>query len=290
MAKSAKGGLGKGFGALLGESLLTEEEAGGGVSTLPMTLIEPNPHQPRKVFEPEALRELTHSIEMHGVVSPITVRKTENGYYQIIAGERRWRAARSAGLTEIPAMVMEADDKTVMELALIENLQRQDLNPIEEAQGYDVLMREYGLTQEAVAERVGKSRPAVANALRLLALPEDAREMVAAGTLSAGHARAVLAIHDASQRTQENLEKMAAMSVRQAEKFARTLSASQTSEQPPQQAPAVDYAAELAQKLERVLGRRVRIEAGKHAGLVSLEYYGPDDLERLAAALEHLSV
>ena len=213
MAK-AKGGLGKGFGALLGESLMAGEGEESGVSTLPTTLIEPNSAQPRKNFDPEAMRELTHSIAMHGVVSPITVRRAGDGYYQIIAGERRWRAARSAGLTEIPALVIEADDKTVMELALIENLQRQDLNPIEEAQGYHSLMEEYGLTQEQVAERVGKSRPAVANALRLLSLPAEAQQMLADGTLSAGHARAVLAIKDESLRTHEALEKMAGMSVR----------------------------------------------------------------------------
>lgn len=289
----AKGGLGKGFGALLGESLFAESEADGGVSTLPMTLIEPNREQPRKTFEPEAMQELTRSIAMHGVVTPITVRKTDGEYYQIIAGERRWRAARSAGLTEIPALVIEADDKTVMELALIENLQRQDLNPVEEAQGYQSLMEEYGLTQEQVAERVGKSRPAVANALRLLALPESAQEMVASGTLSAGHARAVLAIKDESLRTPEVLEKMAGMSVRQAEKFAKNLThtAEEQNQTPPADAPfEVDYMAELAHRLESALGRRVRIEQGKTAGTVTLEFYGDDDLERLAAALETLSV
>ena len=289
----AKGGLGKGFGALLGESLFAESEAAGGVSTLPMTLIEPNREQPRKTFEPEAMQELTRSIAMHGVVTPITVRKTDGEYYQIIAGERRWRAARSAGLTEIPALVIEADDKTVMELALIENLQRQDLNPVEEAQGYQSLMEEYGLTQEQVAERVGKSRPAVANALRLLALPESAQEMVASGTLSAGHARAVLAIKDESLRTPEVLEKMAGMSVRQAEKFAKNLThtAEEQNQTPPADAPfEVDYMAELAHRLESALGRRVRIEQGKTAGTVALEFYGDDDLERLAAALETLSV
>ena len=176
-----------------------------------------------------------------------------------------------------------------MELALIENLQRKDLNPIEEAQGFDSLIRDYGLTQEAVAERVGRSRPAVANALRLLALPDNARAMVAAGTLSAGHARAVLAIKDEKKRTDENLHKMAGMSVRQAEKFAKTLSAPEMPEPAPE-ACAVDYTAELAKKLEAALGRRVRIEQGKNAGAVSLEYYGPDDLERLCAALEKLSV
>ena len=289
----AKGGLGKGFGALLGESLFAESEADGGVSTLPMTLIEPNREQPRKTFEPEAMQGLTRSIAMHGVVTPITVRKTDGEYYQIIAGERRWRAARSAGLTEIPALVIEADDKTVMELALIENLQRQDLNPVEEAQGYQSLMEEYGLTQEQVAERVGKSRPAVANALRLLALPESAQEMVASGTLSAGHARAVLAIKDESLRTPEVLEKMAGMSVRQAEKFAKNLThtAEEQNQTPPADAPfEVDYMAELAHRLESALGRRVRIEQGKTAGTVALEFYGDDDLERLAAALETLSV
>ena len=289
MAK-AKGGLGKGFGALLGESLMTGEGEESGVSTLPMTLIEPNSAQPRKNFDPEAMRELTHSIAMHGVVSPITVRRAGDGYYQIIAGERRWRAARSAGLTEIPALVIEADDKTVMELALIENLQRQDLNPIEEAQGYHSLMEEYGLTQEQVAERVGKSRPAVANALRLLSLPAEAQQMLADGTLSAGHARAVLAIKDESLRTHEALEKMAGMSVRQAEKFAKGLC--RPAEKPKEQAApfAADYSADLAARLEGVLGRRVRIEHGKTSGTVSLEFYGDEDLERLAEALEKLSV
>ena len=289
MAK-AKGGLGKGFGALLGESLMAGEGEESGVSTLPMTLIEPNSAQQRKNFDPEAMRELTHSIAMHGVVSPITVRRAGDGYYQIIAGERRWRAARSAGLTEIPALVIEADDKTVMELALIENLQRQDLNPIEEAQGYHSLMEEYGLTQEQVAERVGKSRPAVANALRLLSLPAEAQQMLADGTLSAGHARAVLAIKDESLRTHEALEKMAGMSVRQAEKFAKGLC--RPAEKPKEQAApfAADYSADLAARLEGALGRRVCIEHGKTSGTVSLEFYGDEDLERLAEALEKLSV
>mgnify|MGYP002609795918 CR=1 FL=1 len=291
MAK-AKGGLGKGFGALLGESLMAAEEESGGVSTLPMTLVEPNREQPRKRFSPETMQELTRSIEMHGVVTPITVRKTENGYYQIIAGERRWRAARSAGLTEIPALVIEADDKTVMELALIENLQREDLNPIEEAQGYHSLMEEYGLTQEQVAERVGRSRPAVANALRLLSLPDEAQELLADGTLSAGHARAVLAIKDEALRTHDVLEKMAGMSVRQAEKYAKSLQKGPEPQSEPDQ-PAEfqpDYTAALAERLEHTLGRRVRIEQGKSSGTISLAFYGDDDLERLVAALETLSV
>lgn len=286
MAKSAKGGLGRGFGALLGDSL-GEDEQLDGVSTLPMTLIEPNADQPRRRFDPELLRELTESISMHGVISPITVRKMESGYYQIIAGERRWRAARSAGLTEIPAMVIEADDSEVMQMALIENLQRADLTPIEEAEGYDSLMREHGLTQEQVSERVGKSRPTVANALRLLQLPEEARQMVSAGTLSAGHARAVLAIKDPGMQV-ENLEKMAKMSVRQAEKFAKNCN------KPPKENPKpafeADYMAEIENRLEQALGRKVSIAQGKTSGTIALEYYGADDLERLIAALEHLTV
>lgn len=286
MAKSAKGGLGRGFGALLGDSLGEDEELDG-VSTLPMTLIEPNADQPRRQFDPELLRELTESIAMHGVISPITVRRMDNGYYQIIAGERRWRAARSAGLTEIPAMVIEADDSEVMQMALIENLQRADLSPIEEAEGYDSLMREHGLTQEQVAERVGKSRPAVANALRLLQLPEEAREMVASGALSAGHARAVLAIKD-SEKQREALEKMSKMSVRQAERYAKACN--RPPKEPVKPAFEVDYMAEVESKLEAALGRKVTITQGKTSGSVALEYYGADDLERLIAALEKLTV
>ncbi len=288
MAKSAKGGLGRGFGALLGESLaFGEDEQLDGVSTLPMTLIEPNAGQPRRQFDPELMRELTESISMHGVISPITVRKMENGYYQIIAGERRWRAARSAGLTEIPALIIEADDSEVMQMALIENLQRADLSPIEEAEGYDSLMQEHGLTQEQVAERVGKSRPAVANALRLLQLPEEARSMVAAGTLSAGHARAVLAIKDHETQI-TNLEKMAKMSVRQAEKFAKDCN--KPPKEPVKPVFEVDYMADVESKLESALGRKVTISQGKTSGSIALEYYGADDLERLIAALEHLTV
>ena len=219
MAKTNKGGLGKGFGALLGESLQVDEGEKG-ISTLPMALVEPNPDQPRKVFDRDAMETLKQSVATHGVITPITVRMGEDGYYQIIAGERRWRAARSVGLTEIPAMVIEATDSQVMELALIENLQREDLNPIEEAEGYDVLIHRFGLTQEQVADRVGKSRPAVSNALRLLALPEEARDMVASGGLSPGHARAILAIQDEERRL-EAIEQIAGMSVRQAEKYAR---------------------------------------------------------------------
>ena len=290
MAKTAKGGLGKGCGALLGESLRDDPEESAGISTLPMALVEPNPDQPRKVFDREAMEALKQSIATHGVITPITVRAAKDGYYQIIAGERRWRAARSIGLTEIPAMVIEADDSQVMELALIENLQREDLNPIEEAEGYDVLIHRFGLTQEQVADRVGKSRPAISNALRLLALPEEARDMVASGGLSPGHARAILAIQDESRRL-EAIEQIAGMSVRQAEKYARQINRAEEIENGPAQQPvSVDYLAEAARGLESHLGRKVRIEQGKKSGTVTLEFYGEEDLERLLEALNRLSV
>lgn len=290
MAKTAKGGLGKGFGALLGESLRDDPEESAGISTLPMALVEPNPDQPRKVFDREAMEALKQSIATHGVITPITVRAAKDGYYQIIAGERRWRAARSIGLTEIPAMVIEADDSQVMELALIENLQREDLNPIEEAEGYDVLIHRFGLTQEQVADRVGKSRPAISNALRLLALPEEARDMVASGGLSPGHARAILAIQDETRRL-EAIEQIAGMSVRQAEKYARQINRAEEIENGPAEQPvSVDYLAEAARGLESHLGRKVRIEQGKKSGTVTLEFYGEEDLERLLEALNRLSV
>lgn len=286
MAKGMhRSGLGKGLTDLFGgEELARAEEAEReGVSKLSMTLIEPNKEQPRKVFDQAAMDELTDSVRKHGIVTPITVRRQENsGYYQIIAGERRWRAARAAGLTEIPAMVLDVTDEQVMELALIENLQRQDLNPIEEAEGYEVLMQSFGMTQDKVAERVGKSRPAVANALRLLALSGETRRMVAEGRLSSGHARAVLSIHDESQR-EEAARKMEGLSVRQAESFAKRINKAPKEQE---RAPAeVDYVAELEKQLESKLGRRVSIEIGKTHGTLSLEFYGNEDLERLSDAL-----
>lgn len=287
-----KGGLGKGLGSLFGEIEVAPDGtvlSGEPPRTLPMTRIEPNQDQPRKVFDPEAMAELTESIKMHGLITPITVRKRDNGLYQIIAGERRWRAARSAGLTEIPAHIIEATDQQVMELAMVENLQRQDLNPIEEAEGFDNLMKTCGLTQEEAAERVGRSRPAVANALRLLSLSEPLREMVAEGKLSSGHARAVLAIKEEDKRL-EAAERMQRMTVRQAESLAKRLN------KKPKEKPAdpgyvnVDYVAEVERSLESALGRKVTITQGKNAGAVALEFYGADDLERLIQALKALLV
>ena len=224
---SAKKGLGGGLSNLFGDDAAANlEESAGNITKIPLTKIERNPDQPRKKFDQQSLEELAESIRLHGVITPITVRRAEKqGYYQIIAGERRWRAARLAGLKEIPVMLLEAGEGEVMELALIENLQRQDLNPIEEAEGYEQLMQRFGLTQEEVASRVVKSRSAVANALRLLGLPDEVRTMVAEGKLSGGHARAVLSVTDESMRV-EAAKQMVGLSVRQAEALAKRLTKS----------------------------------------------------------------
>ena len=290
---SAKKGLGGGLSNLFGDDAaasLSENGAADSITQLPLTKIERNPNQPRKKFDQQALEELAESIRLHGVITPITVRHGEkDGYYQIIAGERRWRAARLAGLKEIPAMVLEAGEGEVMELALIENLQRQDLNPIEEAEGYDRLMQQFGLTQEEVANRVVKSRSAVANALRLLGLPDEVRTMVADGKLSGGHARAVLAVSDEDKRV-EAARQMVGMSVRQAEALAKRLNKKPSVKLPQPEAFSVDYVADVEKELESVLGRKISIQQGKNSGQLTLEYYGADDLERLIEALRSLRV
>ena len=286
----AKMGLGGGLSNLFGSdtSDLMEESLDNGTKNLPLAKIEPNPDQPRKVFDQVSLDELTESIRLHGVITPITVRKGEkDGYYQIIAGERRWRAARQAGLEDIPAMVLEAEEDEVMELALIENLQRQDLNPVEEAQGYDALINRFGMTQEEAAERVGKSRPAVTNALRLLTLSEPVLEKLKNGELTAGHARAILQLKTEKKQL-EAAQKIAALglSVRQAELLCKNMS---------QEAPKkkeiileVDYVAECERNLSKALGRGVKIVNGKRKGRFELEFYGQDDLQNLLDALMNL--
>ena len=279
-------GLGKGLGALMGD-IIEEQAPKGPYQLLPLHKVEPNPNQPRRDFDPEELQSLADSITTHGVIQPLTVRETGSGYYQIIAGERRWRAARIAELREIPAIVIEADDRKVMELALIENLQRQDLNPVEEATGYQVLMDEYGLTQEEAANRVGKSRPAVANMLRLLTLCPDVLEMVREDKLSAGHARAVAGLK--SEKLQkEAAQKISALglSVRQAEQLCRNL---QKEPLPQKEVTlAVDYVAECEKKLSRHLGRGVKIVNGKKKGRFELEFYDQEDLQKLLDALMRL--
>lgn len=288
---STKKGLGGGLSNLFGADVadLSADSATDSVSQIALSKIEPNPNQPRKKFDQQALEELAESIRLHGIITPITVRPgNKNGYYQIIAGERRWRAARLAGLQEMPAMVLEAQESEVMELALIENLQRQDLNPIEEAEGYELLMQQFGMTQEEVAHRVVKSRPAVANALRLLALPDEVRTMVSEGKLSGGHARAVLAVAEEEKRV-EAAKQMVGMSVRQAEALAKRINKKPASKPQPE-GFSVDYVSEIEKELESVLGRKISIEQGKNSGTLSLEYYGADDLERLIEALRGLRV
>ena len=279
-------GLGKGLGALLGD--FTEEpEVPGGLKTLPLHKIEPNPDQPRQDFDPEELEALAESIRTHGIIQPLTVREMPNGYYQIIAGERRWRASRLAELSEVPVVVIEADDKKAMELALIENLQRQDLNPVEEAKGYDALISEYGMTQEEAAARVGKSRPAVANALRLLTLCEPVLNQLREGKLTAGHARAILQIKSEKKQL-EAAQKIIALglSVRQAEMLCKNMT--REPEKKPVVTMEVNYVAECEKNLSKALGRGVKIVNGKRKGHFELEFYGQEDLQVLLDALMKL--
>ncbi len=279
-------GLGKRMGALLGD-FDDAPSQNSPYQVLPLHKVEPNPDQPRQDFDENELQSLADSIAQHGVVQPLTVRELENGYYQIIAGERRWRASRIAGLKEIPVVIIEADDKKTMELALIENLQRQDLNPVEEALGYRTLMEEYGMTQEDTAARVGKSRPAVANALRLLSLSPIVLEMVRKGELSAGHARAVLSLKTDKQQV-DTARKIAnlGLSVRQAELLCKNLMKGPAPKQ--ETFFAVDYVAECEKSLSKHLGRGVKIINGKRKGRFELEFYGQEDLQNLLDALMKL--
>ena len=280
-------GLGKGLGALLGD-FGEEPIQNSAYQLLPLYKVEPNPDQPRQDFDEEELQALAESITAHGVIQPLTVRELDNGYYQIIAGERRWRAARIADLAEIPAVIIEADDRKAMELALIENLQRQDLNPVEEALGYQSLIEEYGLTQEETAGQVGKSRPAVANSLRLLTLCPEVLERLRKGELTSGHARAVLSLKD-PKKQQQAAQKIIALglSVRQAELICKNMSreALPKKEEEPL---AIDYVAECEKNLSKHLGRGVKIVNGKRKGRFELEFYGQEDLQVLLDALMKL--
>ena len=291
MASTKDRGLGRGLSALLGDDALQSQE--GGSLSLPISEVQPGLKQPRKRFDEESLADLADSIRTHGIIQPLTVRRLSSGYYQIIAGERRWRAAKLAGLREVPAVIIEADDRTVMELALIENLQREDLNPVEEAAGYQVLLDEYGLTQEEVAQRVGKSRPAVTNALRLLALPDAVRQLLEEGKLSAGHARAILAAPTGD--LQKKLAQKVVhdgLSVRQTEALAKRLATRQEeAEEELQPSAEPDYSIYLrsAEKdLSDRFGRKVTIVNGKKKGKIELEYYNTEDLNLLLETLEHL--
>lgn len=281
-------GLGRGLNALLGDPDLQPQ--GEGSVTLPISQVEPGLNQPRKRFDQEALADLAESIRIHGIIQPLTVRRLSTGYYQIIAGERRWRAAKLAGLTEVPAVIMEADDRKVMELGLIENLQREDLNPAEEARGYQTLMEEYGLTQEQVAQQMGKSRPAIANTLRLLALPEDILKLVEEGQLSAGHARAILgAPTPAMQRQAAKKVVEGQLSVRQTEALIKALQKQAQEKPKPAGEDLSLYLGELEKDLSGRLGRKVKIAHRGKRGKIELEYYDSQDLEGLLALLQSLN-
>ena len=283
MAAKEKKGLGLGLDALFAANDL--EEAEGELLTLPIAKVEPREAQPRKNFDEEALQALADSIAQYGLIQPIVARKLDSGYYQIIAGERRWRASRMAGLTEVPVRVITADDRRTAELALVENLQREDLNPIEEAKGYKTLMEDYGLTQEETAKSVGRSRPAVANSLRLLSLSPKVMDLVEKKELSAGHARALLPLSSEKLQwdaAQEVLKK--SLSVRRTEQLAARLSREPAPGKPVDPL-AVNYAAEVAEELSKLLGRKVRLVEGARGGKIELEYYDADDRENLIDAL-----
>lgn len=283
-AKNMKG-LGTGLGVLFGGDDIDDSDSQ--MLNLPISKVEPRMEQPRQFFDEAALQDLADSISQYGLIQPITVRKLDTGYYQIIAGERRWRAARLAGLREVPVRVIEADDRRTAELALVENLQREDLNPIEEAKGYKTLMEEYGLTQEETAKSVGRSRPAITNALRLLSLSKPVLEMVEKGQLSAGHARALIPIEDASKQLQAAQEvRDKTLSVRKTEQLAaRLIREPEEEKQKNSKDVKVDYSAEVSRQLSEVLGRKVRLIDGKKIGRIEIEFYGADDREALIELL-----
>lgn len=282
MASKKPSGLGRGLGALLGDDVVNTGSQS--VTTLPIAEVESNSSQPRKFFDDASLAELAESIRLHGIIQPLTVRKLASGYYQIIAGERRWRAARLAGLQEVPVVVIEADDRKAAELAMIENLQREDLNPMEEALGYRSLIQQYHMTQEEAARRVGKSRPAVTNALRLLDLDPSVQQQITEGQLSAGHGRALVPLSPAMQVRAAATVVQGGLSVRQTEALVKRLTAEK--KDPKKAGPSqVDYAAEAQKELSSTLGRKVRIVTGRKKGRIELEYYGMDDLNDLLEAL-----
>ena len=287
MASKKPSGLGRGLGALLGDDVMKTEFSGS--LSLPISQVETCSSQPRKRFDDESLQELADSISQHGIIQPLTVRKLSSGYYQIIAGERRWRAARLAGLQEVPVIVIEADDRKAAELAMIENLQREDLNPMEEAAGFQSLIESYHMTQEEAAQRVGKSRSAVTNALRLLGLTPSVRKLVEEGKLSAGHARALVPLSPSLQESTANAIVSGGLSVRQTEALVKRLSAEKKEAQA-KDPDEVDYLAEAQNELKARLCRGVKIVPGRKKGRIELEYYGVDDLNDLLDALAVIKV
>ena len=287
MASKKPSGLGRGLGALLGDDVMKTESSGS--LSLPISQVETCSSQPRKRFDDESLQELADSISQHGIIQPLTVRKLSSGYYQIIAGERRWRAARLAGLQEVPVIVIEADDRKAAELAMIENLQREDLNPMEEAAGFQSLIESYHMTQEEAAQRVGKSRSAVTNALRLLGLTPSVRKLVEEGKLSAGHARALVPLSPSLQESAANAIVSGGLSVRQTEALVKRLSAEKKEAQV-KDPDEVDYLSEAQNELKARLCRGVKIVPGRKKGRIELEYYGVDDLNDLLDALAVIKI
>ena len=284
MARAKKGGLGKGLDALFMDN---ETVDSGGVVTLRLSEIEPNRDQPRKIFSEEALNELADSIREHGVLQPLLVRPLPGGSYQLVAGERRWRASRMAGLQEVPVVIREMDEEQAMEIALIENLQREDLNAIEEATGYKQLMERYGMTQEQVAKRVGKSRPAIANALRLLNLPQKVMDMVGEGEVSPGHARALLAFDD-QDRIVEIAQKVKTgkYSVRDIERMAKNQDEKKEKAAKAPEEPAWGgksaFLTEREIAMSREMGRKVRIIPNGEGGTLQIQFWDEEDLKSLA--------
>lgn len=291
MAAKERKALGTGLNVLFGDDTESEFEEKGSVQTVPISKVEPRLEQPREYFDEEALETLADSISQYGLIQPIVVRKLDSGYYQIIAGERRWRASRLAGLTDVPVRIIDADDRLTAELALVENLQREDLNPIEEAKGYQTLMEDYKLTQDEVSKSVGKSRPAVANSLRLLNLCPEVLALVEKGDLSAGHARAVLGLADAKAQlaaAKQILE--GGLSVRKAESLVAKLAKAKAEPERAEKTELVDYAKEVAAELSRALGRKVTLSEGRRLGKIELEFYGADDREALITQLKSIKI
>lgn len=285
-----KKGLGRGLDSIFADNYIEVAASNKGVETLRISQIEPKADQPRKYFDEEALIELSDSIKTHGLLQPIIVRESAQGYYQIIAGERRWRASKLAGLTEIPVIIMQADALEAAEIAIIENIQRQDLNAYEEAAAYSSLMEQYGLTQEEVAEKVGKSRSAVANTMRLLDLPEDVLEMLKTRDISAGHARALLGLKnkDAIVDTAEQIL-VRSLSVRDTEALVKKLNKEfEKGEEPAAEESdeiAVDYIKDLEKRAMHITGKRVKIKTKGKVSTVEIDFYGNDDLEDILVKL-----
>ncbi|MBE6965141.1 MAG: ParB/RepB/Spo0J family partition protein [Ruminococcaceae bacterium] len=299
----AKKGLGKGFDTsfkgldvFFSNEESTEsvsspgaEDSGKGSLLIKLSDIDPNKNQPRKLFFDDSLEELAESIRIHGILQPLALRRSEGGRYQIIAGERRFRAAKRAGLSEVPAVIVDADDRAVAELALIENLQREDLNPVEEAEGFRALIEEFSLTQEQAAERLGKSRSSLTNAMRLLALSPEALALLREGRIERGHAKVILGLSDKNKQTEAaNIVAEKGLNVRQTEELVRRMNRSLLT--PPEETDSfeVDYVASLERDLTKSLGRRVKLSHGKKKGTLSLEYYGNDDLDRLIKILSKI--